>query len=124
MSLGTFLNDRPPIKLRGALFLALNETATILTRTAATDNGGGATYTWTSGAAVNCRIYPVTLRGQPRVLGGRIDERTTHFCVTPPGTNATTGQRFFIAGRGTFEITMALERSDALTVVYEVFQLD
>jgi hypothetical protein len=95
-----------------------------LTRVATSDNGGGAAYGWQAGAAVPCRVYPLTMRGQPRLIGARLDERTTHFCVTPPGTVAKPGQRFAIQNRGTFEVTIGIERSDSATAVFEVFELD
>lgn len=123
MSLSTFLNGTPVTKLRGLMFLALDDTAIIERRVNTGDSGGGANYTWLAAGTAPCRVYPVSIRGNPKLVGERIDERTTHFCVLPPETSVTPGERVSIAGRGTFEVTLALQRTDALTTVAEVLQL-
>lgn len=121
MALGTFLKDRAPQRLRGLQFLSFNDLATIEARIAVSDAGGGATYTWTAGSVVPCRVYPYG--GHPGVIGGRIDERTTHFCMTPMGTVARPGERFVVTNRGTFEVTRAPRRSDSAAPVFELVEL-
>jgi hypothetical protein len=123
MPISTFLNGRPPTQLRGLAFLALSEAATIEARTAVSDGGGGASWTWAAAGSAPCRVYPVTTKGQGRITGGQIDERTTHYCVLPTGTPVNQAERIVIANRGTFEVTMVLQRTSRLTNVCEVMQL-
>jgi len=123
MPIGTFLNDRPPAQPRGLAFLALSETATIQARTAVSDGGGGASWTWAAAGTAPCRVYPVTVRGQGRITGGQLDERSTHYCVLPAGTPVNAAERIVIDNRGTFEVTLVLQRTGRLTSVCEVKQL-
>ena len=89
MPISTFLNNRVPTRLRGLQFLALSDSAAIQRRTAATDNGGAATWTWATISTVPCRVYPLTPRGQSRLTGGALDEKTTHYLTAPLGTQTT-----------------------------------
>lgn len=123
MPLSTFLNNRAPVRLRGAMFLAFSDTAVIQTRTRTGDSGGGATDAWSAAGTVACRVYPVTMRGKGATIGGQVNERTTHFCNMPPQTTIHTADRVVIANRGTFEVTVALETTDAFTTRVEVFQV-
>jgi hypothetical protein len=123
MSLSTFLNGRAPTKLRGVQWLSFSDVAVIQTRAATSDSGGGASYVWSAAGTVPCRIYPVTIRGKGAVIGGQINERSTHFFESPMATAITTKDRVVIAGRGTFEVTIALETTDAFTTRVEVFQV-
>jgi len=122
MPIATFLTDRLPERLRGLQFLALNDTADIQRRTAASDAGGGAAWTWATVATVPCRVYPVSLRGRGGLVGDVLSERTTHFVMTPAGTDVTTADRLVIAGRGTFEVTMVPDRTDELARTIEVME--
>lgn len=122
MPIATFLNNRPPTRLRGLQFLAFSESGTVQRRTATTDVGGGATWVWANVSTVACRIYPVTLRGKGAFIGGALDERSTHYLGTPAGTDVTTSDRVVIAGRGTFEVTMVPDRTGELTRPIEVMQ--
>jgi hypothetical protein len=122
MPLSTFLNGRPSTKLRGLAWLALSESAQLQRQTSTSDGGGGVSVGWQTYGTVNCRIYPVTIRGKGRVVGGALSEQATHFLATPLGTMIGLADRAVIANRGTYEITMALERTAALTTVYEVFE--
>lgn len=123
MSISTFLDGRDPTQLRGLLWLALSDTGNVLTLMSTSDDGGGATQSWTAGSAVPCRIDPVTESPVSRLTGGRIDERTTHMITTPPDVIAPVNGRFEIAGRGTFEITATHEQTGAQARVLEVFQV-
>jgi hypothetical protein len=107
MPLSTFLNGTDPVRLRGLLFLSLS------------DSGGGATYVWAAGSAVPCRIDPLG-SDESRVVGGRIDESSTHLVTVPPGTEVATGNRFAITGRGTFEVTAARQQTGEWATTFEV----
>jgi hypothetical protein len=122
MSLSTFLDGRPAIQLRGLQWLSFSDDATVQARQIVSDGGGGGTTVWQAGTTVACRVWPVTIRGRGRVIGGALSERSTHFLATPLGTRIGLDDRVVIANRGTFEITMALDRTGALTTMYEVFQ--
>ena len=123
MPLSTFLRDDPPPRLRGVWGLAFDDTATIQRRAATSDSGGGAGYAWANVGTVPCRIYPVTMRGKGALVGGQINEHTTHFCAMPAGTDIGTADRVAIQNRGTFEVTVALETTAAFTTRVEVFQV-
>ena len=123
MPISTFLNGRAPDTLRGLMFLAFSDVAVIQSPTATTDAGGGASRVWANAGTVQCRIYPVTTRGKGGLVGGQINERSTHFCSMPPATPISTMDRVAIAGRGTFEVTVALETTDELTTRVEVIQV-
>jgi hypothetical protein len=84
MPLSTFLNGRTPTTLRGLLFLSLSDSAIIQKRTATSDSGGGASWVWASTGTVSCRVYPAGGAG-PSIVGGALDEATTHFCRLPLG---------------------------------------
>lgn len=123
MPIDTFLNNRAPTRLRGAMFLAFSDTGVIQARTRTSDSGGGATDAWNAVGTVACRIYPVSLRGKGALVGGQINEHSTHFCAMPLGTPINPAERIMIANRGTFEVTLALETTDALSTRVEVFQV-
>lgn len=105
------INDDPPFRLRGLLFLSLTDVGKVGTRSATSDSGGGASATWTYGADVPCRVDP--LGGAETVVAGRLDDRSTHKITVPVGTTVTTDDRFAVTGRGTFEITAVLDRAGA-----------
>jgi hypothetical protein len=123
MPISTFLNGRASTRLRGAKFLAFSDTGNIQRRTATSDSGGGASWAWNTVGTAACRVYPVSIRGQGRLTGGALDEHTTHFGAFPVGTSIDTPDRVVIAGRGTFDVTLALNRTDALTRVVELMQV-
>lgn len=123
MPLSTFLNNRAPIRLRGAMFLAFSDTAIIQSRARTSDAGGGATDTWNAVGTVACRIYPVSMRGKGALVGDQINEHSTHFCAMPPQTPITASNRVVIANRGTYEVTLVLETTDSFTTRVEVFQV-
>ena len=123
MPRSTFLNGRSPTQLRGLAWLSMSETGAVMARTTTSDAGGGATYTWAAGASVPCRIDPIGDRGDSRVVGGRIDERSTHVITVPANTSVPTSSRFSITGRGTFEVTATRDRTAELTHVFEVVQI-
>lgn len=123
MPFSTFLNGRAPTKLRGLMWLSFSDAAAIQTRAATSDSGGGATYVWSTVTTTVCRIYPVTLRGKGAVIGGQINERSTHFCELPPATTIRTQDRVVITNRGTFEVTVGLEETNPFSTRVEVFQV-
>ena len=123
MPIGTFLNGRQVSQLRGLQWLALSDTGNFLTRSSTSDSGGGATTSWTAGSAVPCRIDPIGDRGDARMIGGRIDERTTHVVTVPAQTSITASGRFQITNRGTFEVTAVRTRTAEVTRIFEVIQV-
>jgi hypothetical protein len=113
--------------LRGILMLMLTDVGNVGAGAATSDNGGGVSVAWTYGADVPCRIDP--MGPTSGIVGGRIDERTTHIVTVPAGTVISAGNRFAITGRGTFEVTATHQQTggsramspDALT--FEVLEL-
>lgn len=120
MSISTFLNGRTPSQLRGAAWLALSDQGIVQTRGGTSDAGGGVTVAWTNGGTTECRIDPLT--GRSAIVGGRIDERSTHRVTVPTGFSVAANDRFVITGRGTFDVTAAGERTGELTNTFEVIQ--
>lgn len=124
MPLATFLNGRAPTRLRGLQFLAFSDVANIQARSSTSDAGGGATTTWTTTGTVNCRIDPLTDRGSTsRLIGGRIDERSTHVVTVPAGVAMNAANRVLVAGRGTFEVTATHERTAEWASSFEVLKI-
>jgi hypothetical protein len=123
MPLSTSLHGKPSTRLRGLAWLALADSAVLQARQNVSDGGGDPVVGWQVAGTVSCRVYPVTIRGRGRVAGGALSEQATHFLVTPLGTVLGLADRAVIANRGTYEVTMALERTEALTTVYEVFEV-
>lgn len=123
MPLSTFLGTIVPDQLRGVQWLSFTDTAVIQTRSAVSDGGGGATVSWAARGTAPCRIYPVSTRGKSALIGGQIDESSTHFCSLPLGTDVRTSDRVVILNRGTFEVTLSLERTGSLSTVIEVMQI-
>lgn len=115
MPLGTFLNGDSPVRLRGLLWLSLSDVGQVGTRTSTSDSGGGATEVWAYGTDVPCRVDPVT--SDEGVVGGRLDDRSTHVITTPPGTTITSSSRFRVTGGGTYEVT-AVRTSTAEQVTF------
>jgi hypothetical protein len=56
------------------------------------------------------------------MIGGRIDERSTHLVTVSPGTSVSTRSRFAIAGRGTFEVTATRDQTGEFARSFEVFE--
>lgn len=122
MGISTFLNGQAPAQLRGLQWLALTDVGTLLSATAVSDSGGGATTTWgTAAADVPCRID--SLAGGTRdLIAGRIDERSTHLITTPAGTPVHNEHQFVITGRGTFEVTAVREQTAQPAVFFEAVE--
>lgn len=120
--LSTFLDGRDFNQLRGLQFLALSDVGHVVSKTIVSDAGGGGTATWTSGSAIPCRIDPLGSRGDERMIGGRISERSTHYVRIPTGVSVTADDRFVIDGRGTFEITALPESTRGWVRLVEVVQ--
>ncbi len=121
MPFSTSLNGRAPTQLRGLAWLTLSEAGHHVTQVSTDDSGGGVSQVWTAqSGTVACRIDPLGER-QGRVTGGAIDERSTHVVTIPAGgTVLSAGNRFAIAGRGTFEVTALRERTAEWATEFEV----
>lgn len=122
MPLGTYLNGSAPQNLRGLMLTALSDTGNVLAGTSLSDGGGGATQSWTAGAAVPCRIDPLG-GGGPGELADRVDERSTHLVIVPSGTSVSSADRFVISGRGTFEVTATRTQTAGLASMFEVLEI-
>lgn len=124
MPFGTFLNGRTPTQLRGLQWLTLSDQATIGSRSYASDNGGGATATWTYGGTIPCRIDPVGAIGlREGVVAERMSDRSTHRITLPANTSADTEDRVRVIGRGTFEVTAVDQVTAEWVHVVEVSQV-
>lgn len=121
MGIATFLNDRPPTRLRGLLWLALTDVGQVATRTSTSDAGGGATETWVSGPDIPCRVDPLT--SSETEVADRLSDRSTHLITTPPDTVVTSNDRFVITGRGTFEVTVVRVRTGQGAQLFEAVQV-
>lgn len=119
MGIATFLNGRPPT--RGLAWLALSDTAYILSLSTVSDGGGGGSATWGTAGTASCRIDP--LGSNSRITGGAIDERSTHLVTTPSDTTIDARDRISITGRGTFEVTAVRAHTGQLTQTFEVLHL-
>lgn len=124
MPFSTFLNGRAYTSLRGLQWLALSDTGSVLIRTYTSDSGGGATQVWAAGSAVPCMIESITSHAQSGLIGGRIDERSTHTVTVPVGTSVDNANRFQITGRGTFEITAVHQQTAEWARTFEVVAVD
>lgn len=122
MPISTFLNGRPSQRLRGLAFFSLSELGYSQALTTVSDGGGGGTASWTSGGTIACRIDPLG-GADARVIGGRIDERSTHVVTIPAGGTIPTDARFAIIGRGTFEVTATHQRTAEWVARFEVIQI-
>lgn len=121
MPLSTFLNGGTASQLRGLAWLALSDSGNVLAGTITDDAGGGGTQSWVAGAAVPCRVDPLSARSG--VTGGQIDERSTHFVTVPTGTGVSASDRFAVSGRGTFEVTAVRSRTAEQTHIFEVIAI-
>jgi hypothetical protein len=108
------------MSLRGLNFWALAEQGWTLRGTVVDDGGGGGTTTYVPGGTVACRIDPLARTGDERVVGGRLDDRSTHKVTTVPSASVLHTDRFEIAGRGVFEVTAVRDRTGEDIKVFEV----
>lgn len=120
MPYSTFLNGRTPTRLRGVQWLSFSESGNVLTAANTSDAGGGVTQVWSAGAAIPCRIDAVG--GGEEVTAGRISDDSTHRVLCPANTAVTTNNRFFITGRGTFDITAVGQATDEAVRLIEVVE--
>ena len=122
MGLSTFLGGQTPTQLRGLQWLGLTDTGIVISGTFVSDAGGGGSIAWANGGTTACRIDP--LGGAPgTVVGGAIDENSTHLVTVPAGFVVDVASRFAINGRGTYEVTAVRERTRQHTQVFEVLRL-
>jgi hypothetical protein len=121
MSLSTFLDGQNPTQLRGLAWLSLSDTGILQSTAGTSDAGGGITSAWANVGTTECRIDPLTSRS--RITGGQIDERSTHVVTVPPDVSPASGDRFAIAGRGTFEVTAISQRTAEWLGTFEVIEL-
>lgn len=96
-------------QLRGLPWLALTESAHVLTMTAIDNSGGGARGSWTRGTAVPCRIDP--LGANQGELADQINERSTNLLTFAPEFAVSTGARVEVETRGTYEVTAVRHRT-------------
>ncbi len=108
------------MSLRGLDFWALTESGWTLRGTVVSDGGGGGTTVFVSGGTVACRIDPLARAGDERVVGGRLDDRSTHKVTSVPTVDVDASDRFQIQGRGVYEVTAVRDRTDEPTKVFEV----
>jgi head-tail joining protein len=108
------------VTLRGLEFWALTEQGWTLRGTVVSDGGGGGTTTFVSGGTVPCRIDPLARAGDERVVGGRLDDRSTHKVTVPAGTDVRHTDRWEIQSRGVYEVTAVRDRTDEDNKVFEV----
>lgn len=110
------------MSLRGLQFWALTEQGWRRYGTVVSDGGGGGTTTWLNGGTVACRIDPLARAGDERVVGGRLDDRSTHKVTAIPTLVIESDEQFEIAGRGVYEVTAVRDRTDEDTKVFEVVE--
>lgn len=125
MPITTFMHDRSTAtQLRGLTWLTLTETGMAYAGSATGDSGGGAVYAWSSRGTTECRLDPAGGRGG-RLVGGRIDERSTHVATVPADYSVDVTDRFVVIGRGTFEVTATHDRTDSVTVSrFELIEIE
>ncbi len=108
------------MSLRGIDFWAYVDQGWTLRGTVVSDAGGGGTTTYVAGGTVPCRIDPLARAGDERVVGGRLDDRSTHRVTVPAGTDVQHTDRWQIANRGIYEVTAVRDRTDEESKVFEV----
>jgi hypothetical protein len=122
MPLSTFLDGDNPGQLRGLAWLSLSDTCVVQSRSGSSDSGGGITDTWGTAGTFACRIDPAGGRAGGNLVGGAINERTTHVVTAPSGSTVTAGERVVVSG-GTFEVTATHERTREWASSFEVVQI-
>lgn len=122
MPITTALNDGTFVGLRGLAWFALSEHGRVGAGTLVDDQGGGVTSTWAYGGTIPCRIDP--LAGRELLAAGKISDRSTHLVQTPPGTDVTLNNRFWVDGRGIYEVTGVQERTGEPLRTFEVVKIE
>lgn len=98
-------------QLRGAAWLALDDTGYVIRNTAGTagdDAGGGYTEARGTAGTYACRIDPLGSRGGE--IANQVNERTTHIITVPPLADVTENDDFKI-GSQEYEITAVRSRT-------------
>jgi hypothetical protein len=110
------------MNLRGLQFWAFEDMGWTLRGTVIDDMGGGGTTTYVPGGTIPCRIDPLTRAGDERVVGGRLDDRSTHRVTTIAGADVRNTDRFAITSGTVYEVTAVHKRTSELTKVFEVVE--
>jgi hypothetical protein len=110
------------MNLRGLQFWAFEDMGWSLRGTVVDDLGGGGTTTYVSGGTIPCRIDPLSGAGDERVVGDRLDDRSTHRVTTIAGADIRATDRFEVAGGKRYEVTSVHDRTSELTKVFEVVE--
>lgn len=103
--------------LRGAALLTWTDTGHIGAGSIVDDSGGGGSLVWTWSGTIPCRVD--AMGGGESMAGERISDRSTHTIQCPPDTPVTADNRFWIDGRGTFEITAIVDRTLQTVMEFE-----
>lgn len=126
MPYSTFMRGGTATHLRGLAWLSLTDSALFLRGSATDDGGGGASFTWGTATvwgtaqAVPCRLDPIGSGEAEQVFGGQLDERSTHRLRLPAGAAVAATDRVLVQGRGTWEVTALLQRTNEWSRVAEV----
>jgi hypothetical protein len=123
MSFSTFLHSGGTVThLRGLTWLALNDTAYVCAGSVVSDGGGGGTTVWHTVGTVPCRIFPLAKRAIFHLVGGAINENSTHMVRVPAAATVTLEDQLVISG-GTFAVLMLPRSTDEVTSTIEVVEL-
>lgn len=124
MGLATFLSDASTSQLRGLAWVALTDQGRVGSATITSDGGGGGTAVWAYGGTVACCIDPLSTGRDPeQLVADRISDRSTHRVHAEPATEVSLESRFWILGRGTYEVTAVDARTGQDLTVFEVVEL-
>lgn len=107
---------------RGLITEALTESGYTISGTVVSDGGGGGSVTAVNGGTVACRIDSLGSQGDESPVANRISDRSTHLITLPPGSSVTTDDKFYVIGRGTYEVTAVREHTGEFSTVFEAVE--
>lgn len=110
------------LSTRGLITEGLTERGYTVGGTVVDDGGGGGTVTGVNGGTVACRVDAIPSQGDEEAVAGRISDRSTHVITLPPGSAVTTEDRFYVNGRGTYEVTAVREHTGEFSTVFEAVE--